>query len=196
MRTARKLAISCTYDDTCVAGFCKSSGKTGFGAGWYGTAAAEQARSVDQVGQEGFLLAGDTYQSTHADGYLVRTDAAGKKVWDAVLEPPHGCCGPESVGKGTYDHLFAVRATPFGSLAVGGTGLCHQRGWVVRMDPNGKVVFSKIHSPQGGAACFGTGDKGRWHDLGACRGKAKFGPLNHKLLEQAVDADCLWRETA
>ena len=31
--------------------------------------------------------------------------------------------------------------------------------------------------------------------LGACRGKAKFGLLNYKILEQAVDADCLSRET-
>jgi len=32
--------------------------------------------------------------------------------------------------------------------------------------------------------------------LGACRGKAKFGLWSYKILEQAVDADCLSRETA
>ena len=33
-------------------------------------------------------------------------------------------------------------------------------------------------------------------NLGACREKAKFGRFERKLLEQAVDADCLSRETA
>ena len=146
---------SCTWDDACDGGFCKSSGKLSYTGGWYGSAFADHALGVAAVGNQGFVLAGRTYKDTHPDGLVVRVDPQGKELWKTQMTGPIGCCGGHSTDKASHDHLMSILPTPFGFLAVGQTSLCANKGWIVRLDHSGKVVWSKVSMP--GTNCGGAG---------------------------------------
>ncbi len=149
---------NCTYADSCIKGACVSSAKAGFVDQWYGTAVAERPRKLAQIGQEGFWLVGDSYELSSADGYLVRTDANGAALSKAVVKPSFG----NSVGA---DYLTGVVATSFGAMIAGGTGSCQQRGWILRVDPSGKEVWSKPYSHDNGHSCTPGANTGFFYDI-------------------------------
>lgn len=149
---------NCTYADVCIKGACVSSGKAGFVDQWIGTAVAERPRKLAQIGQEGFWLVGDTYELSTADGYLVRADANGAALSKTVVKPSF----VNTVGA---DYLTGVVATSFGAMIAGGTSSCQQRGWILRVDPTGKEVWSKPYSHDNANYCTPGANTGFFYDI-------------------------------
>ena len=178
--TANSLNCSsgnCTYDDTCVGGFCKSSGKPGTLDTWYGGPFADKAHHVDQVGEDGFVLTGETYESGTADGLVVRTDVAGKQLWQAKVT---------SGAAGLHDYLNVTVPTPFGYLSAGSTDNCWTRAMLSRIDLNGAVVWTKLYAWPGQNVCGdGNAHRLRVYDMvygndgsWAAVGRVHYWPFN------------------
>ncbi len=156
-------AGTCTFDDKCDKGFCKSSGKSAFMTGWYGTPKAERGVAIDRVGQDGFILTGRTYQKTDPDGWITRVGPDGKVKWShAALKPPYGAYGKSSgTAKAvSNDQLRDVIAVPGGFIAVGYTSLCWNRSWAMRFDHAGKTVWNRLFNAH--EICRGSGDHASW----------------------------------
>ncbi len=145
---------NCTWDDTCVAGFCKTSGMSRYVEGWYGSDYADKGYAVAAAGDGGYVVAGTTWRDGHADGVIVRTDAAAKQTWETEVKGPTGCCGSASSSATSTEQIFGLVPTPFGYLAVGYSSLCYTRAMIVRLDHAGKIAWQKLlHLGGGGGVC-------------------------------------------
>ncbi len=93
----------------------------------FGGTALDWGFSVCQTGDEGFIVAGKTssYDMTGPDGWVIRTDFAGKKQWDKVIGGSGSDCfrSVKQAGDGGY-----VLAGATSSYGAGGADV-----WLLRL---------------------------------------------------------------
>jgi hypothetical protein len=87
---------------------------------------------VQQTSDGGYILAGDTYLSSHGnDARLIKTDVSGNKVWDKVF------------GGSNTDDAFSVQQSSDGGYIVAGQtysyGASVGSAWLIKTDANGNA---------------------------------------------------------
>jgi len=140
----------------------------------FGGSDDDDANSVQQTTDGGYILTGGTYSygaGAH-DVWLIRTDANGSALWT------------EAFGGGGYDLGYSVQQTSDGGFIIGGSTTSFGPGpfavWLIKTDNNGVMLWTKTwggsglevgHSVQqtsdggyiitGGTDSYGAG----WHDV-------------------------------
>ena len=137
----------------------------------YGGAEDEDAESVQQTDDGGFILAGDTesFGAGASDIYLVKTDETGKELWSKTF------------GGDDWEHGYSVEQTEDGGYIIAGVTYSYDIGrgdyYLIRTDENGNGVWSntfggaeldvayEVHQTDDGgfiavgfSASFGVGD--------------------------------------
>ena len=124
----------------------------------FGWADSENALSVKQTADGGFIVAGWSASGVggnktspnlgQADGWAIRLDAAGNKLWD------------RSYGTGSFDFFFQGHELVDGGFVLGGFSGGGPFGdgdyWVVRTDAQGNKLWERFYG--------GTGPE-QFHDL-------------------------------
>jgi hypothetical protein len=89
--------------------------------------------AIDELPDGGFIVAGSTTVKSAGqyDGWLLRLDKDGKRVWDKKFG------GPEE------DSLFSVAAMPDGGAVATGSHGADGQAWVLRVDGKGETVWEK-----------------------------------------------------
>jgi hypothetical protein len=102
--------------------------------GWIG---ADMGRSVAQTSDGGYIVAGQTgsFGAGGYDVYLIKTDAAGSKLWDQVFG-------------GAYDDIgYSVQQTEDGGYIIAGSTDLSGSGvpdiYLIKTDTGGKQVWAK-----------------------------------------------------
>jgi hypothetical protein len=109
----------------------------------YGGDSLDQAWSVQQTTDSGYIIAGRTYSfgpgnlASYPNGYLIRTDANGDTLWTRVYG-------------GIYsDELHSVKQTPDGSYIVTGWTRSYGAGgcdvWLIKTDADGDTLWTKTY---------------------------------------------------
>jgi hypothetical protein len=107
----------------------------------YGGTGDDEIRCVIKTNDCGYALAGFTKSSGAGgwDGWLVKTDASGKQLWN------------KTYGGSDSEKFFCVVQTTDGGFAlVGGangfvSGLPRTLAWLVKTDDNGNVLWNKTY---------------------------------------------------
>ncbi len=105
----------------------------------YGGASSDAAYAVVQTSDGGFAVAGNTASKGAGsnDGWLVRTNASGVKVWD------------QTYGGASTDYVVAAVVTSDNSFALAGYSSSKGAGgmdyWLVRTDANGNKVWDRTY---------------------------------------------------
>ncbi|NIA12214.1 MAG: hypothetical protein GWP10_21475 [Nitrospiraceae bacterium] len=103
----------------------------------FGGTSRDEARSVQQTSDGGYILAGYTYSygAVGQDFWLVKTDSDGNKVWDKTF------------GGSMHDGASSVQPTSDGGYIITGTTESYGSGgwdfWLVKTDSNGNKVWDK-----------------------------------------------------
>jgi len=99
----------------------------------FGGAFADDAFSVQQTSDEGFIISGLTlsFGQGNTDVYLVRTDKSGKLLWSKAF------------GGDALDRGWAVVQTSDGGFVVTGDSQSIWGTFLVKLDPNGNIVWTK-----------------------------------------------------
>lgn len=116
----------------------------------YGGTGEDVLFGITQMDDGGFVLAGysDSVPSGNksapkigsTDGWVVRTDAAGNKLWDV------------SLGSTKSDSFEAILKMPDGGVLCGGTKVPDPgvgAYWLVRLDTNGAVLWERTYGGTG-----------------------------------------------
>jgi hypothetical protein len=105
----------------------------------YGGTSDDEARSVQQTSDGGFIVAGRTYSfgAGSGDALLIKTDASGNVSWARTFG-----------GSGNLEEFFFAREVSGGFIAVGqarsfGAGL--EDFFVVRTDFSGNVLWARTY---------------------------------------------------
>jgi hypothetical protein len=106
----------------------------------YGDELAEEAHSIIQTSDNGFVLAGDKYfeeGSDNRDCWIVRTDSMGNVIWN------------QRYGGGGSDTFNSIIETFDGGFAVAGYVDSSFEGkstdfWLIKTDSNGNLQWEKI----------------------------------------------------
>ncbi len=105
----------------------------------YGGNGIDQAYSLEQLPDSGFLMAG--YSNSFSinndyDGLLIRTDVAGNQVWS------------KSFGTSGWDFIYSMKPTIDGNYIMAGnsygSGNGFSSGYLVKTDPTGNVLWQKF----------------------------------------------------
>ena len=105
----------------------------------YGGSSGEEAFSVQQTSDQGFVIAGYTtsFGAGNQDFYVVRTDASGNTIWARTY--------------GGYEHDYAkcVKETPDGGFIIVGSTASFGAGftdcYIVRTDASGDTLWTKTY---------------------------------------------------
>ena len=123
-----------------------------YGDGWF-----NDARSVIQTMDDGFVLVGSTlsFGANNFDGFLVKTDANGVMQWNQT----YGGLG--------RDKSFSVIQTMDGGFALAGyttsSGVGDENCWLVKTDASGTIEWTQTYGGAGeerANAIIQTGDGG------------------------------------
>jgi hypothetical protein len=100
----------------------------------------DEARSVIQTDDGGFVLAGYTWSfgAGESDGWLIKTDSDGNMVWN------------QTYGGTSYDHFNQVISTSDGGFALaGGTpasgAVSGYNAWLMKTDSSGAVEWNQSY---------------------------------------------------
>jgi hypothetical protein len=105
----------------------------------YGGNGIDQAYSLEQLPDSGFLMAG--YSNSFSinndyDGLLIRTDVAGNQLWS------------KSFGTSGWDFIYSMKPTIDGNYILAGnsygSGNGFSSGYIVKTDPLGNVLWQKF----------------------------------------------------
>ena len=103
----------------------------------FGGSSSDQASSVQQTSDGGYILAGytESYGAGGKDFWLIKTDADGDKVWEKTF------------GGSSEDFAYVVRQTSdSGYILTGYTqsyGSGYNDAWLIKTDANGNKVWNK-----------------------------------------------------
>ncbi len=106
----------------------------------YGTAGYDALYDVAMTSDGGYIMAGTSQpKSGDYDGWLVRTDAAGNKLWD------------KTYGAGKNDWFNGLTQAPDGSIvAIGQTTTSFDTSmWLVRTDKVGAALWTRTYDATG-----------------------------------------------
>ena len=108
----------------------------------FGGVAGDQAWSVQQTSDGGFIIGGETFSfGSNAQVYLIKTDAGGSLLW----EQNYGGIG--------YDLGFCVRQTIDGGFIITGEtnsfGAGSKDAYLIKTDASGSMVWSKTYGGSG-----------------------------------------------
>lgn len=108
----------------------------------FGGSANEQAYSVQQTQDGGFIIAGQTKSyGTGTDAYLVKTDQSGKEQWH------------KNFGGSSQDICYSVRQTKDGGFILAGQTVSYGTGgdvYLVKTDSSGNELWHKNLGGSGG----------------------------------------------
>jgi hypothetical protein len=111
----------------------------------YGGAYYDQAYSVQQTSDGGYILAGSTVFGPYYDIFLIKTDANGNVQW------------AKTYGGTDWDEAFSVQQTSDGGYIVAGGTYSFGAGgldaFLVKTDANGNIIWAKTY---GGTAWDGV----------------------------------------
>ena len=105
----------------------------------YGGNGIDQAYALEQLPDSGFLMAG--YSNSFSinndyDGLLIRTDLSGNQIWS------------KSFGTSAWDFIYSMKPTIDGNYILAGSsygsGNGISSGYIVKVDPNGNVIWQKF----------------------------------------------------
>ena len=127
----------------------------------WGGNGADQFHAVAAVPGGGWILAGQKFTQNQGnngsdDGWLVRVAADGSTVWEQTF-------GSQNNNGAAGDALYAVVVNADGTFTAAGTTALTQGvgiGWLLKVDANGKQVFSKNL----GQNAYGTAFRGLAHN--------------------------------
>jgi len=146
----------------------------------YGEVAAEtshywgnEANSLIQTEDEGFILAGNTYLygAGDSDAWLVKTDASGRMLWNRTYGGYGSLTLVSAIGEpsvllsnGTgWDYANSIMKTSDDGLAFAGTTQWSSASgfsiaWLVKLDSNGNAQWNTTYSnyEQGGRGSWGA----------------------------------------
>jgi len=114
----------------------------------FGGANGEEAYSVQQTSDGGYVLAGWTasYGAGSYDAWLVKTDSSGNKTWDKTF------------GGTSYDGAFSVRQTSDGGYVLAGYtysyGAVASDAWLIKTDSSGNNIWDKTFGGTGGEQAY------------------------------------------
>jgi len=97
----------------------------------------DEARSIQQTSEGGYIIAGDTslYSAGRSDLWLVKTDSKGNEQWNKTL------------GGTDSDHTYSVQETFEDSYIIVGHTSSYGNGgsdfWLVKTDSNGNEQWNK-----------------------------------------------------
>jgi len=103
----------------------------------FGGSGAEEANSVQQTADGGYILGGYTYSygAGESDAWLVKTDADGNTVWDTTF------------GGSEQDGANSVQQTADGGYILGGHtrsyGVGDADAWLIKTDADGNIMWDK-----------------------------------------------------
>jgi hypothetical protein len=95
----------------------------------------DEARSIQETGDGGYILAGWTMAGPSNDFWLVKTDGSGERLWDRQF------------GGSMHDQAYAVRLTADGGYVIAGktdsVGAGSSDFWLVKTDSTGNEEWNK-----------------------------------------------------
>lgn len=109
----------------------------------YGGAGEEQAWSVDETGDGGYVIAGGTtsYGAGGSDLLVIRLDASGDIVWQKAL----GGADDDAPGGEYSEHVARAFVDADGNIVASTVTLSFGAGdsdiWVVKLNPDGEVLW-------------------------------------------------------
>jgi len=154
----------------------------------YGGSTGDEARSVQQTTDGGYIITGRTYSyERFNDIWLLKTDANGDTLWTRTY------------GRSDNDESFCVQQTTDGGYIITGRTYSSERFddiWLLKTDANGDTLWTRTYGGSGGdegwsvqqttdggyivagaTISFGAGDYDAW------------------LLKTDADGDTLWTRT-
>lgn len=95
----------------------------------YGSLKTDEAYSVQQCKDGGYIVCGRTYlQNTNGDIYIIRTDIGGNLLWEKTFS------------QGRYSLAYAVKQTSDGGFIIAGyAGDTYDYVYIIKTDKNGNV---------------------------------------------------------
>jgi hypothetical protein len=119
----------------------------------FGGASNDFGYSIAQTRDSGFIVSGCThsYGAGQADVWLLRTDAAGNRLWDRVF------------GNANWEEGYSVIQTRDGGFAIAGRAGSFVDGWLIRTDDAGNKLWDKTfgeHDVDLFSSVVQTGDGG------------------------------------
>lgn len=93
------------------------------------------AASHIQTDDHGFLLAGQTYETSHLDGFLIKTDFNGLLEWNRTY------------GDSTFDFINSIISTSDNNYCFVGSSA--GTGWIVQINSTGYPLWSHIFPNSG-----------------------------------------------
>lgn len=117
----------------------------------FGGSSADGFQAMQQTSDGGFILAGYTFSFGHgyANGYLVRTDAAGNLIWS------------NAYGGAGWEYLLAVAETADGGFVAAGyttsTGAGGMDMYLLRVDAQGSLLWERTFGGAGIDVAQGVG---------------------------------------
>ena len=105
----------------------------------YGRAGIDEARSIQQTKDGGYIVAGWSYTDPvfDFDAWILKLDSDGRIVWQ------------KTYGGFTYDYAYAIRQTKDDGYIVAGRTFSFGEGdydfWVFKLDSNGNVTWQKTY---------------------------------------------------
>lgn len=119
----------------------------------YGGSLQEDTRSIVETPDKGFLIAGWTtsYGSGSMDGFLIKTDSMGTKLWQKTYG---GTSLAESFS--TITSLIDGNYLLTGEKCLGPGIYDNDQGYLVKIDPNGNILWQKNYGSPNNDAFFAS----------------------------------------
>jgi len=104
----------------------------------------EWARSLDKTSDDGYFLSGTSYGI-----FMLKTDSAGNKTWDAIFDSPGFDFSPTMGCRQTDDGGYIMSGLT-DSYGAGGTDL-----WIIKTDADGVMEWDKTYGGTGNERNYG-----------------------------------------
>jgi hypothetical protein len=156
----------------------------------YGGGEHEFARSVQQISDGGYIVAGysSSFGAGNLDGWVVKLDANGAVLWQ------------NTYGGAQTDYFYSVQQTSDGGYIVAGETYSFGAGssdiWVLKLDGNGTAEWQKTYGgsqTEYGAAIQQTSDGG--YIVGGTTYSFGRGSCNAWVLKLNENGSMAWQKT-